>query len=114
MPQIIDTKSGKAVGPCGHRSVQAIVKGVTIARIDQILADLEALFSGRHPDYLAIGLRYHPLAPTLLATARPVELLASRHRAEIEPLASCRQLELPKFLRDPDSARQPPSFNSSP
>ena len=103
MPQIIDTKSGKAVGPCGHRSVQAIVKGVTIARIDQILADLEALFSGRHPDYLAIGLRYHPLAPTLLANACQDGLLASRHRAEVPPLASCRQLELTKFLCCPDS-----------
>ncbi len=103
MPQIIDTKSGKAVGPCGHQTVQALVQGVTIAWIDRVFADIEAFFSGRHPVYLAIGRRYHPLAPTLLATARPVELLASRHRAEIEPLASCRQLELPKFLRDPDS-----------
>lgn len=103
MPQIIDTKSGKAVGPCGHRSVQALVKGVTIARIDQILADLEALFSGRHPDYLTIDRRSRPIAPTLPATACPDGLLASRHRAEVEPLASYRQLELTKFLRGPDS-----------
>jgi len=103
MPQIIDTKSGKAVGPCGHQIVQAFVRGVTITRIDRVFADLEAPFSGRHPDYLAIDRRSHPLAPALPATACPDGLLASLHRAEVEPLASCRQVELTKFLCGPDS-----------
>ena len=103
MPQIIDTKSGKAVGQFGHQTVQALFIGGVNAWIDRVFAAIEAFFSGRHPDYLAIGLRYHPLAPTLLANACPDGLLASRHRAEVEPLASYRQHELPKFLRGPGS-----------
>jgi|GEM_PF-2644173 len=103
MPQIIDTKSGKAVGQFGHQTVQALFIGGANTWIDRVFADLEALFSGRHPDYLAIDRRSHPLAPALPATACPNGLLASRHRAEVEPLASYRQVELTKFLCGPDS-----------
>jgi hypothetical protein len=103
MPQIFDTKSGKTVGPCGHQIVQALARSVAITRIDRVFADLAAPFSGRHPDYLAIDLRYHDLEHTVQATACPDGLLASRHRAEVAPMASARQFELTKFLCGPNS-----------
>jgi hypothetical protein len=103
MPQIFDTKSGKTVGPCGHQIVQSLARSVVIAWIDRVFADLEALFSGRQPDYSEIDLRYHDLEQTLQATVCLVELLASRHRAEVAPMASARQFELTKFLCGPNS-----------
>jgi hypothetical protein len=94
MPQLIDTKSGQAVAQFVHQVFQELFIGTSNTWIDRVFTDVEALFSGRHPDYSAIDLRYHDLEHTLQATVCLVELLASRHRAKVAPMASARQFEL--------------------
>ena len=103
MPRTIDTKSGQAVAQFVHQVFQGLLLGVSDPWIARIFTDVAALFLVRDPDYSAIGLRDHTPVPTVPASARLVELFAGTHRAEIEPMASCRQLELTKILGLPDS-----------
>jgi hypothetical protein len=62
--------------------------------LESIFRDIEQLFSGKHPDYAAVDLRYHDLEHTLQATVCMVLLLEGRHAAGVEPRISPRQFEL--------------------
>ncbi len=94
MPQSIDTKSGAAVAGFVRRVFGELYPGASLAWINRVFADVEALFEGRHPGYARIDLRYHNFEHTLQATVCLLDLLAGRHHAGATPLASARHVEL--------------------
>lgn len=94
MPFIVDTKNPAAVAGFVRRIYSELFPGASRTWINQVFADIETFFTGRHPAYAPIDLRYHDLEHTLQATVCLVELLAGRHHAGVEPRASARQFEL--------------------
>lgn len=68
--------------------------GANMQWITTILRDVEELFSGRHPDYLANDVRYHDFEHTLQATVCITVLLEGRHAAGVEPRMNPRLFEL--------------------
>lgn len=62
--------------------------------LDEIFRHIEALFSGGHPDYGPVDLRYHDLEHTLQATVCLVLLLEGRHAAGVDPRFEARHFEL--------------------
>lgn len=62
--------------------------------LNQLFADVTAIFTGLHPDYQANDLKYHDHEHTLQATVCLVKLLESRHRAGAEPALNMRYTEL--------------------
>jgi hypothetical protein len=94
MPFIVDTKDPAAVAGFVRRSYSELFPGASRAWISRVFEDIETFFTGRHPAYGPIDLRYHDLEHTLQATVCLVELLAGRHHTGSEPRASARQFEL--------------------
>ena len=94
MPFIVDTKTPAAVAGFVRRTYSELYPGASRAWINRVFHDIETFFTGRHPAYAPIDLKYHDLEHTLQATVCLVELLAGRHRSASEPKASARQFEL--------------------
>lgn len=65
-----------------------------LAWLQTVFRDIDDLFSGRHPDYAAVDLRYHDLEHTLQACTCLTLLLEGRHIAAVEPRIDARHFEL--------------------
>lgn len=94
MPPQLETSDPSAV--CGFVKgvFGELFPGADPTLIARIFSDVGGFFSGRHPDYAALDLRYHDFEHTLQATVCLVELLAGRHRAGEEPGTNVRKFEL--------------------
>ena len=90
----IDTKDASAVAAFVEKKFAEMYPGASLAWLTRIFTDIDTLFSGRHPDYAAIDVRYHDLEHTLQATVCMVLLLEGRHAAGVEPRLNARQFEL--------------------
>lgn len=91
---LVDTKNATAVATFVESAFCAMFPNARILWLEAIFADVERLFSGAHPDYAAIDLRYHDLEHTLQATVCITLLLRGRHEAGVEPRLTARQFEL--------------------
>ena len=90
----VDTKDPKAVAAFVAQKFAAMYPGASMQWINTILGDVDALFSGRHPDYAANDVRYHDFEHTLQATVCITLLLEGRHAARVEPQITARMFEL--------------------
>jgi len=77
-----------------ERSFAAQYPDANLSWLTTIFRDMERLFSGLHPDYQAVDLRYHDFEHTLQATVCMTLLLEGRHAAGVEPRLNARQFEL--------------------
>jgi len=91
---IVDTKNAAAVSAFVEKKFTEMYPDASLVWLETIFRDIEELFSGRHPDYAAVDLRYHDLEHTLQATLCMVLLLEGRHYAGVEPRLNARQFEL--------------------
>jgi hypothetical protein len=90
----VDTKDASAVAAFAREKFEAMYPGASLVLLPVIFRDLEELFSGRHPEYGPIDLRYHDLEHTLQATVCLLLLLEGRHGARVEPRIEARGFEL--------------------
>jgi hypothetical protein len=90
----VDTKSAPAVAAFVEQKFASMYPGASLVWLQRMFRDMEELFSGRHPDYAAVDLRYHDLEHTLQATVCLTLLLEGRHQAMVEPRVDARQFEL--------------------
>eukprot|EP01031_Cornospumella_fuschlensis_P049175 gene49175-60193_t len=90
----VDTKDAPAVAAFVEQKFSEMYPDASLAWLTTIFTDMEVLFSGKHPDYAAVDLRYHDLEHTLQATVCMVLLLEGRHAAGVEPRLNARQFEL--------------------
>ena len=90
----VDTKSAPAVAVFVEKKFSEMYPDASLAWLETIFQDMDTLFSGRHPDYAAVDLRYHDLEHTLQATVCMVLLLEGRHAAGVQPRLNARQFEL--------------------
>lgn len=90
----VDTKNASAVAAFVEGKFAAMFPGASLQWLETLFRDIEQLFSGRHPDYAAVDLRYHDLEHTLQATVCLALLLEGRHGAGVEPRLNARQFEL--------------------
>jgi hypothetical protein len=72
----------------------AMYPGADLDFLRRLFTEIEKLFTGRHPDYSAVDLRYHDFEHTLQATVCLALLLEGRHRAAIQPKLGAREFEL--------------------
>ena len=91
---IVDTKNVTAVEAFVEQKFAVMYPGASLVWLTTIFEDMTTLFSGRHPDYAAVDVRYHDLEHTLQATVCMVLLLEGRHAAGVEPRLNARQFEL--------------------
>ncbi len=90
----VDTKNATAVATFVEHKFATMYPGASLTWLTTIFHDIEALFTGRNPDYAANDVRYHDLEHTLQATVCLVLLLEGRHAAAVEPRVDPRQFEL--------------------
>ena len=90
----VDTKNAPAVAARVKAQFAALYPINSSAWIERLFTDVEALFTGRHPDYSAIDLRYHDLEHTLQATLCLGDLLEGCQRSNDAPKITARQFEL--------------------
>lgn len=90
----VETKDASAVAAFVEQKFAEMYPGASMVWLKTIFRDVEILFSGRHPDYAAVDLRYHDLEHTLQATVCIVLVLEGRHHAGVEPRINARQFEL--------------------
>ena len=90
----IDTRSAPAVGGAVKALFAEMFHATASDWIGTLFCDVEVFFTGRHPDYQAVDLRYHDLEHTLQATLCFARLMAGRHRAGATPSLTPRQFEL--------------------
>jgi len=90
----VDTKNPAAVASFVGARFADMYPGASLQWLQTIFRDMERLFSGGHPDYATVDLRYHDLEHTMQATVCLVLLLEGRHRAGVEPRVSPRMFEL--------------------
>src|SRR5687768_6885980 len=91
---IVDTKDPTAVASFVITRFVQRHQGASPIWLERIFRDIQQLFSGGHPDYAAIDLRYHDLEHTLQATLCLSLLLEGRDRAAAEPRLGPRHTEL--------------------
>lgn len=94
MPSPVDTKNATAVAAFVEKKFSKMYPGASLQWLHTIFKDMDDLFSGRHPEFAAVDLKYHDLEHTLQATVCMVLLLEGRHSAEVEPRLNARQFEL--------------------
>lgn len=90
----VDTKNASAVAAFVEGKFASMYPSASLQWLEQLFTDIEKLFSGQHPDYAAVDLRYHDLEHTLQATVCLALLLEGRHTAGVEPRVNARQFEL--------------------
>lgn len=90
----VDTKDPQAVSAFVAAKFAAMYPGAGMHFITTILRDVDRLFSGRHPDYMAADVRYHDFEHTLQATVCITLLLEGRLAARVEPEINARMFEL--------------------
>jgi hypothetical protein len=94
MPISLDTISPAALGQVTLQTFHALFAEAQPLLIERLFVDVESMFNGRYLDYQRIDTPYHDLEHTLQVTRCFVEMMAGRHRADIEPKISARQFEL--------------------
>jgi len=90
----VDTKSSAAVATLARQTFSRLFPDSTPTLLDRAFHDFELLFTGRHPDYRAIDLRYHDLEHTLQATVCLIQLLEGAQQGGENGHLSARQFEL--------------------
>lgn len=90
----VDTKDAKAIAAFVGTTFARMYPGASFTWLDRLFRDVEALFTGGHPDYAPVDLQYHDLEHTLQATTCITLLLEGRHNAGVVPPISVRQFEL--------------------
>src|ERR1044072_8693507 len=90
----VDTRSPVAVTQFVENKFNAMYPGCGLQWLDQLFAEVVAFFSGEHPEYAGIDVRYHDLEHPLQATTCIVMLLEGRHLAGLEPRVDARHFEL--------------------
>lgn len=90
----VDNQHAPAVAAFVEAAFHRMYPDASLAWLKTVFADVERLFTGHHPDYGAIDLRYHDLEHTLQATTCLIVLLEGRHAAGVEPRLGPRQFEL--------------------
>lgn len=90
----VDTKSTSAVAAFVEKKFSEMYPDASLVWLERIFHDVDDLFSGRHPDYAAVDIRYHDLEHTLQATVCLTLLLEGRHAAAVEPRINARHFEL--------------------
>jgi hypothetical protein len=90
----VDTKDAPAVAAFVEAKFAAMYPGASLQWLRTLFTDMERLFSGQHPDYAEVDIRYHDLEHTLQATVCITLILEGRHKAEVEPRLTPRQFEL--------------------
>ena len=94
MPPDVDFDSIEAVSGFVRGRFSAMYPGSSDAWLTRLFGDIDALFGGRHPDYLPIDLRYHNLRHTLMATVCMSDLLEGRRSADGGEMLKERDFEL--------------------
>lgn len=90
----VDTKNPAAVAALARETFLRLFPDASTSLLDQAFQGVELLFTGRHPDYQAIDLRYHDFEHTLQATVCMILLLeGAQLSGEIEKCTP-RQFEL--------------------
>jgi hypothetical protein len=90
----VDAKSAKAVEAFVVGKMAAMYPHAGPTRLPRVFRDVETLFTGGHPDYSAVDLKYHDLEHTLQATVCIVELMEGRLAAKVTPRIDSRHFEL--------------------
>ena len=90
----VDTKNPAAVALLARQTFLRLFPNASTTLLDRSFKDIELLFSGRHPDYRAIDLRYHDLEHTLQATVCLIFLLEGAQKSGEMGLLTSRQFEL--------------------
>lgn len=90
----IDTRSAPAVAVAVKALFAEMFPHTASEWLGTLFCDVDAFFTGRHPDYQAVDLHYHDLEHTLQATLCFARLMAGRHRAGVTPVVTPRQFEL--------------------
>ena len=90
----LDTKNPATVASYCGGVFADMFPGARPLWLDRVFADVARLFSGEHPAYAAVDLKYHDLEHTLQATLCLTQILAGRHAAAVQPPLSARQFEL--------------------
>lgn len=94
MLPIVDHDSTLSVSAFVREKFSVMFPGVSDAPLRRMFADIDALFNGRDPAYNAVGLHYHNLSHTLMATVCMAELLEGRHAAVDGDRLNSRDFEL--------------------
>lgn len=90
----VDTKNPAAVALLARNIFLQLFPGASPTLLDRAFQDIELLFSGRHPDYQAIDLRYHDFEHTLQATVCLTFLLEGAQQSGESGQLTARQFEL--------------------
>lgn len=90
----VDTKNTAAVALLARQTFLRLFPTASPTLLDRAFRDIELLFSGRHPDYRAIDLRYHDLEHTLQATVCLIQLLEGAQLSGENGQLTSRQFEL--------------------
>jgi hypothetical protein len=90
----VDTKNAALVAAFVEGKFALMYPRADLAWLQTIFRDIEALFTGKNPDYAANDVAYHDLEHTLQATVCLTLLLEGRHFADVEPRVDARQFEL--------------------
>ena len=90
----VETKDAPAVASFVLSRFVRMFPGASPVWLTTLFADVEDLFTGRHPDYAAVDLRYHDLEHTLQAAVCISLLLEGRHATPAEPRLTARHFEL--------------------
>src|SRR6059058_3599139 len=64
----VDTKDSPAVAAFVEAKFAAMYPGASLQWLRTLFTDMERLFSGKHPDYGEVDIRYHDFEHTLQAT----------------------------------------------
>jgi hypothetical protein len=90
----VDTKSASAVAAFVSQKFAAMYPKAGPAQFDRMFGDINRLFTGQHPDFSPIDLRYHDLEHTLQATVCLTQLLENCQLVASAPKIPPRQFEL--------------------
>jgi hypothetical protein len=94
MPPDVDFDSAPAVEGFVRERFAALYPGCSDRWLRRVFADVEDLFEGRNPAYLAADLRYHNLRHTLMATTCMAVLLEGMNCAHGDQRIEVRDFEL--------------------
>jgi hypothetical protein len=89
----VDTKSPRTVAAFVQERFAHLYPEATDSWLNTLFEDVEALFTGKHPDYRPIDLRYHDLEHTLQATVCLALIFERRASAGVGPRLTARQFQ---------------------
>jgi len=94
MPPDVDFDSTPAVEAFVCARFSALFPGGSDAWLKRVFADIDDLFAGRNPAYLAIDLHYHNLRHTLMATTCMAALMEGMNSTRGDQRIEVRDFEL--------------------